>query len=251
MAAFVVVRHAPHEDAGLLGEVLEGRGRPLRLVDGRQADALAASEVRALTVLGGPETAGAPDGGLALVGRCLEAGVPMLALSSGARLLAEAAGGGIGAGRGGIGFVAVTRTADGRDDTIFHDFPDGAVCFASDAACLRLPDAATVLAGHDGGPPQAFRIGANAYGVQWHPELGGRQLLAWAEAAPVAGLLQGADLQALADEARRRDPFLRAAGAALLGRWVDMVVGRTDEEAPWGRRGPPPVPGPGLSLHPA
>ncbi|MDQ3974862.1 MAG: hypothetical protein M3276_11185, partial [Actinomycetota bacterium] len=153
---------------------------------------------------------------------------------------------------GGIGFVAVTRAADGRDDTIFHDFPDGTVCFTSDPACLRLPGAATVLAGHDGGPPQAFRIGSNAYGVQWHPELGGRQLLAYAEAAPVAGLPtgRGADLQDLADEARRREPFLRAAGAALLGRWVDMVVGRTDEEAPWGRRGPPPVPGPGLSLHP-
>lgn len=39
--------------------------------------------------------------------------------------------------------------------------------------------------------------------------------------------------------------------AALLGRWIDVAVGRTDEERPWGRRGPQPVAAPGLSLHPA
>lgn len=46
-------------------------------------------------------------------------------------------------------------------------------------------------------------------------------------------------------------PFAAAQGAALLLRWVDLVLGRTDDEMPWGRRGPQPVPAPGLSLNPA
>jgi hypothetical protein len=45
--------------------------------------------------------------------------------------------------------------------------------------------------------------------------------------------------------------FLVAHAAALLGRWIDAAVGRTDEEQPWGRRGPQPVAAPGLSLNPA
>lgn len=45
--------------------------------------------------------------------------------------------------------------------------------------------------------------------------------------------------------------FVVAHAAALLGRWLDAQVGRTDEEKPWGRRGPQPVPAPGLSLNPA
>lgn len=46
-------------------------------------------------------------------------------------------------------------------------------------------------------------------------------------------------------------PFVDAQIAAIVGRWIDLGVGRTDDEKPWGRRGPTPVPGVGLSLHPA
>lgn len=52
-------------------------------------------------------------------------------------------------------------------------------------------------------------------------------------------------------EGEPQDAFLVAHAAALLGRWVDSAVGRTDEEKPWGRRGPQPVAAPGLSLNPA
>ena len=42
-----------------------------------------------------------------------------------------------------------------------------------------LPDDAVVLAGNDVCPVQAFRIGQNVYGVQFHPEVDGEMFASW------------------------------------------------------------------------
>jgi GMP synthase-like glutamine amidotransferase len=43
-----------------------------------------------------------------------------------------------------------------------------------------LPDEAMVLAGNDICPVQAFRIGENVYGVQFHPEVDFKMFSSWA-----------------------------------------------------------------------
>ena len=111
-------------------------------------------------------------------------------------------------------------------------------------------------------------------GVQWLGCLGrsgledrdGWTVLAVTGTVPVlavAGMTYVVGMDVLVDDSRldgliadnviseASRPFFKAHGAALLGRWVDLVVGRTEEEMPWGRRGPQPVASPGLSLNPA
>lgn len=68
-----------------------------------------------------------------------------------------------------------------------------------------------------------------------------------------SALVTACDLDApeMGEDSDALRPFVVAQVAALVGRWVDLAVGRTDDEKPWGRRGPTPIPAPGLSLHPA
>lgn len=261
-SAFVVVQRAPHEGPGLLGEVLRQRRRPMRLVRRHQGEPLDVdpADLRALVVLGGHEAASDRDAAgddreLELIARCIDVRVPVLALSSGARLLVRAAGGTVAAGPGAgpMGYVALRRTDAGAGDPLFRSFVDGGACFVTDTASLQLPAGATLLAARGTVPPHAFLVGAGAYGIQWHPELSGRAVVDYAASEQASRHLaeHGADLRALADEAGRRDRFTGGLGAALLGRWVDLAVGRTEAEAPWGRKGPAPAPRPGLSLNPA
>lgn len=104
--------------------------------------------------------------------------------------------------------AALMLTPDAEGDPVFDAYPDGAPCLVDGPP---LPDGATVLARDADGGARAV-------------VLGGALLLGFRPEVPAPSL-----------------PFVQAQAAALLGRWVDVVVGRTPEEMPWGRRGPQPV----------
>jgi GMP synthase-like glutamine amidotransferase len=249
---FVILQHAEYLPAGTLDGVLAERRRPARTIHlwkGDLVPAFCAQTIRGLVVLGGlgltTADAAHHDAERALLSACVETGIPVLGICLGARLLAEVTGGGCARGAGMIGFTPVTRTAQAADDPMFAPYPDGMPALSLDPDALAPATDAVVLAHRDDGTVAAFRVGETAYGISFHPELDADLFaeLATQVDPPYPG--------ALIEEARRRDVFHRGMGAALLGRWVDAVVGRTPAEQPWGRRGPQPVPAPGLSLHPA
>jgi GMP synthase-like glutamine amidotransferase len=247
---YVILQHTEHLPAGALGEILEQRRRPVRTVrlwEGEPVPAFSAGGLRGLVVLGSlrPVDAVARDAERALLGACVEAEVPVLGIGLGAQLLAEATGGGCVPGAGAIGYVPLTRTGEAADDPVFAPYPDGMPALMLDPDALAPARSAVVLARSADGAVAAFRVGQSAYGIGFHAQL---------DASLVAGLVTALDfpgLDALVAQAQRRAPFHLGMGAALLGRWVDAVVGRTPEEQPWGRRGPQPVPAAGLTLHPA
>jgi len=71
-----------------------------------------------------------------------------------------------------VGPVSVTMTADGRDDPLFVDVPDVFGAYGGHKeAITELPQRATHLATSSACPVQAFRVGANVYATQFHPEL--------------------------------------------------------------------------------
>ncbi len=246
---FVILQHDEYLPAGALDQVLAQRRRAVRTVRLWQGEPVPASSssVRALVALGGRGMPASDqrDAELALLAACVADGVPVLGICLGAQLLAEATGGAAKAAAGSVGYVPITRTKEGVDDPVFDAYPDGMAALRLDPDALVPGPAAAVLALAADGTAAGFRVGETAYGVGFHPELDAGAI------ATLIPLVEVEDPDELAAEARRRDAFHLGMGASLLGRWVDAVVGRTPDEQPWGRRGPQPVPAPGLSLHPA
>lgn len=71
-----------------------------------------------------------------------------------------------------VGAVTVDLTAEGRRDPLFAGLPDTFEAFGGHKeAASRLPDHVAHLATSRACPVQAFRVGANVYATQFHPEL--------------------------------------------------------------------------------
>ncbi len=71
-----------------------------------------------------------------------------------------------------VGAVEITLTALGRQDPLLGQLPATFEAFTGHKEAIsRLPGHAVLLARSAGCPVQAFRIGANVYATQFHPEL--------------------------------------------------------------------------------
>jgi GMP synthase (glutamine-hydrolysing) len=71
-----------------------------------------------------------------------------------------------------VGTVRVTLTAEGRRDPLLAELPRQFDAFTGHKeAVSELPGHAVLLASSAACPVQAFRVGANVYATQFHPEL--------------------------------------------------------------------------------
>ena len=71
-----------------------------------------------------------------------------------------------------VGRVQVSLTPDGRNDPLLRELPDTFGAFTGHKEAIsELPGHATRLASSPTCPVQAFRVGANVYATQFHPEL--------------------------------------------------------------------------------
>jgi len=71
-----------------------------------------------------------------------------------------------------VGIVRVTLTGPGRSDPLLADLPEEFDAFTGHKeAVSELPGHAVLLASSAACPVQAFRVGANVYATQFHPEL--------------------------------------------------------------------------------
>lgn len=100
-------------------------------------------------------------------------GTPVLGVCYGHQLLADALGGAVDwnpLGRQ-IGTVEATLTEDGRTDRLLGGLGEPLVVQTSHRQVVTtLPSGATLLARSPKDAHHAFRIGENAWGVQFHPE---------------------------------------------------------------------------------
>jgi GMP synthase (glutamine-hydrolysing) len=77
-----------------------------------------------------------------------------------------------GAHREPISVVPVTVTPAGADDPLLRGMPATFEAFVGHKEAISvLPASATLLASSPGCPVQMFRVGANVYATQFHPEL--------------------------------------------------------------------------------
>ncbi len=111
--------------------------------------------------------------------QALRENVPLLGICLGGQLIAKAAGGPVTrAPRSEIGWDTVTLTADGLKDPLFHDLKNPVTVFQWHGDQFALPQNAVLLASS---PVcnQAFRIGNNAYALQFHIEMTEEMIRSW------------------------------------------------------------------------
>jgi GMP synthase-like glutamine amidotransferase len=188
-----------------LGKWLSGAGAELDVVLPAKAELPELGDYDGLVCLGG--AMGANDDldhpWLADTRRLLASAVtarrPLLAVCLGAQLLAVATGGQVTVGQegpeAGPGLIAKRDLA--WRDPLFADLPfmPDVLQFHTDAI-VRLPPTAELLASSVRYPNQAFRIGPNAYGLQFHIETTPEIVLNWAQLAPeVASTARHGDLE--------------------------------------------------------
>ena len=109
--------------------------------------------------------------------------IPFFGICLGGQLLAAAVDGKVGPTPvPEIGVASFRVTADAATDSVFGHLA-GKVVIAAEwhkDYISDLPDDAVVLAGNDVCPVQAFRMGENVYGVQFHPEVDSEIFSSWA-----------------------------------------------------------------------
>jgi len=108
-----------------------------------------------------------------LLQRAEDLGVPFLCVCFGCQMLAWARGGRVVLSPAGweIGTVEVEVTTAGRLDSLFEALPSPLPVLATHEDRVEsLPPGGVLLAGNESAPIQAFRVGDNVWGVQFHPE---------------------------------------------------------------------------------
>ncbi|HEX9888096.1 MAG TPA: type 1 glutamine amidotransferase [Nitriliruptorales bacterium] len=238
----LVVQHADHTGPSDLVPMLDGRAnkRPWRTLRPDRGDGFpaAADGIAGVLLLGGPMGVDDTDEHpwiteeLAFVRRAVEGEVPVLGICLGHQLLATALGGQVRTRETPeIGLLPLTRSEAAQDDELFAGYPDGSLQIViHDDEVTSLPDGAEVmLHGSDG--TTAFRAANGlAYGVQFHPETSADLFETWATRPESAPRFEaaGVDAAQMVADVHARARFLRSVGVALVGRWVDGVVGAHD-----------------------
>jgi GMP synthase (glutamine-hydrolysing) len=198
---------------GLLGERLDASGLPYRRFRAwdERIDDLDARDFAAIVPLGGNAHAGDEEGiptlrpQRLLLREAVEAGVPVFGICLGAQILARAMGGEVHvADEPERGWLEIAPTEAAHDDPIFRllDAPTGVYQWHSDV--FEPPPGSRVLATSDGAPNQAYRVdGADAWGIQFHPEATPELWELWIARHPVEVEEAGVDVDALRAEVYR------------------------------------------------
>jgi GMP synthase (glutamine-hydrolysing) len=198
-------------------------------------------DVRGVLVMGGlmgvPEIDEMPwmQDEVELLRRAHEQGIPLLGICLGAQMLAHALGGKVTRrATPQVGLFNLARSPEGIEDAIFGGFPDGGrVVLVNKDEVTNLPPGAVVMTAAASGPEAsgtpAWRLGETTYAVQFHPEIDPDLLQFWRDQGFDEGIVNaGVDPTQFLEQVTTEARFLRAVGLALVGRWIDVVVGKGD-----------------------
>ncbi len=192
----LVVLHQERSSAGRVGQMLEEKGFGLDIRRPALGDTLPSTlaEHAGAVVFGGPMSANDTDEFVARetewLGVPLREDRPFLGICLGAQMLVNHLGGRVephGDGLVEIGWYPLHATPEGRallhwPEMVYHFHREG----------FTLPSGATLLASGTTYPNQAFRYGANAWGIQFHAELTRVMMQRWVVGGAQRFVLPGA-----------------------------------------------------------
>jgi len=151
--------------------------------------------------------------------RLLDLQTPVLGICLGAQLLARAAHASVHPAREfEIGWYPVELTEAAAEDPLLGRLPQSFDSFQWHYYTYGVPAGAVELA-HSSVCTQAFRLGENAWGVQFHPEVTLEQVQSWVDDKDEVPV----DDEALMAETRERIGAWNALGRELCGAFVDVA----------------------------
>jgi GMP synthase (glutamine-hydrolysing) len=239
MRTALALTHVPFEDLGSLAEELAARDYEVQMVDActmdlRTVDALAPA---LLIVLGGPigvyETEAYPflQWELELLRQRLAQKAPTLGICLGAQLMAAALGARVYPGRQGkeIGWAALVpggnvSACPAIAELLIPDLP--VLHWHGDT--FDLPRGAAHLAASARYPNQAWSLGANILGLQFHPEVLTAGLERWYVGHASELAAARVDVPWLRSDGRMFGPGLYAAARLFWRRWLDGLEAAAD-----------------------
>ncbi len=224
-----VIRHVAFENLGTFAPVLVSAGFDLTVMDAgvdEVFDPILRSDL--VVVLGGPigvyEQERYPFLGdeLRALGRRLREGRPTLGICLGAQLMAAALGARVYPGpRKEIGIFGVELSEAGEASCLVPLAGQPVLHWHGDT--FELPERAARLAGTAAYENQAFSLGRNVLGLQFHPEVDPLRFEQWliGHAAELAAA--DVDVAKLRSSMKHAGSALHVAGVSMLGHWLEGV----------------------------
>jgi GMP synthase (glutamine-hydrolysing) len=164
----------------------------------------------------------------ALLAQLLESGMPLLGVCLGSQILAEGAGGSVRRARDPeIGWYQVEVTEEGGDDLLLGALAPRFEAFEWHSYEFDPPPGATPLARTDR-CLQAYRIGATAWGIQFHAEVSAADAEHWIDdyRSDEDAVRMRIDPDALREQTRARIGAWNQLGRELCGRFLAVVEAR-------------------------
>lgn len=231
----LLVGHDADETFGLAPAVLEEAGLEVRVHDSARLGPPEADpgDLGGLVVFGGVMNVDETDrfpflaAERELVRRAVGHGLPYLGICLGAQMLARAFDVAVyRAPVREIGFSVLHPTEAAAGDPLVSVFRDGDMVFHWHEDTFDLPEGATLLATGDEVEIQAFRVGARAWGLQFHVEVDRAELDLWLDVAGPEGLARwGATAEELRAQADRHLPTQEERARELFSRFAGVVLG--------------------------
>lgn len=237
-ARVLVVEHESDTGIQRVGRALVAEGAQLHVVGPEAGIALPENLAGfdALVVLGG--SPGPEDDEIApwmprtreLVRQALDAELPYLGICLGAQILGVVAGGAVGeATRPEVGLCSFELTPDAAADPLFGGLETEAGPLRAMQwhflEVTRLPPGSTALARSSACANQAFRVGRNAWGVQFHLEADADIAKGWAEperAKPELARL-GLTAEDVVERMAEDEEWLDRTWSDVARRWLTVV----------------------------
>ena len=221
-------RHVPFEHLGLIELALESRGISFEYAD-LYADGSRVpnpEDYTGLVFMGGPMSANDALPWLACemrwIAQAVRRGQPVLGVCLGAQLIARALGARVYRNPvKEIGWFHIEFTPEAAGDHLFAAAAPRELVFHWHGETFDLPAGAVHLAFSDACRNQAFRVGQNTYGLQFHLEVTPAMIDDWCE--------QDANCGDVRELSAPLDPERNAARLAVLshsvfGNWCDLLV---------------------------
>ncbi|HEY4845385.1 MAG TPA: type 1 glutamine amidotransferase [Candidatus Dormibacteraeota bacterium] len=164
-----------------------------------------------------------------LLRRAVDAGLPVLGICLGAQMLARALDARVyRAPVRELGFKPVRLTEAGQADPLVGAFHSGDLVFQWHEDTFDLPDGAELLAAGDDVLVQAFRMGRNAWALQFHFEVDADGVNAWLRSAePSLERVWKRSAEEVRDELRLYIDAQQQRAQALFAAFADQVRARS------------------------